>query len=130
MSESYSRIYCEKKLSGGSEFRKSGISTYIRALLLRWFLLSGLKAKAPPRVNTEFLPVTDSLEQVKEKWLGQRSTLGKWLDSIPEKHLDKAIYRHPYAGHLTIPGMIDFFYEHFLHHQPQIIQSVEHKSIA
>jgi len=120
LSESYSRMYCEKKLKNTSQFRKSGVATYIRSSLLRLYLLSGLKAKAPPRVNTENLPDSDSLDQVKQHWSEQRQLLGTLLEKVPFNFLDKAIYKHPYAGYLTIPGMLDFFEAHFRHHVPQI----------
>lgn len=120
LSESYSRMYCEKKLKYTTQFSNSGVATYIRSLLLRWYLLSGLKAKAPPPVNTDNLPDSDSLDQVKQHWSEQRQLLGTLLEKVPSDYLDKAIYKHPVAGYLTIPGMLDFFQAHFRHHIPQI----------
>ena len=123
LSESYSRMYCEKQLKYTTQFSNSGVATYIRALLLRWYLLSGLKAKAPPLVNTDNLPDSDSLDQVKQHWSEQRQLLGNMLEKVPSDYLDKAIYKHPYAGYLTIPGMLDFFEAHFRHHVPQILKA-------
>ncbi len=120
LAESYSMRYCEKKLKNTTQFRKSSVATYARSSLLQLYLLSGLKAKAPPRVNTDNLPESDSLDQVMQQWLDQRQKLHFWLEKIPPGYLDKAIYKHPIAGHLTIPGMLDFFEAHFRHHIPQI----------
>lgn len=120
LAESYSMMYCEKKLKNTTQFRKSSVATYARSSLLRLYLLSGLKAKAPPRVSTDNLPESDSIYQVMQQWGEQRQKLRVWLEKILPDYLDKAIYKHPIAGHLTIPGMLDFFEAHFRHHIPQI----------
>jgi len=123
LAESYSMMYCEKKLKNSVSFRKNSIASYIRSLLLRWYLLSGLKAKAPSRVNTDNLPESDSLDQVKQQWLDQRQKLLLWLEKISPVYLDKAIYKHPVAGYISLSGMLSFFEAHFRHHVPQILEA-------
>jgi len=124
LSESFSRMYCEKKLKNTTQFTTGGVSTYIRSLLLRWYLLSGLKAKAPPRVNTDNLPDSDSLDNVIRQWKEQRLLLGNMLEKVPSDYFNKTIYKHPFAGPLTISGMLDFFEAHFRHHVLQISKAV------
>jgi len=129
LSESYSRMYCEKKLKNTTQFTNSSVATHIRLLLLRWYLLSGLKAKAPQRVNTGSLPDSDSLDQVTRQWSEERQLLGTLLEKVSPDYFNKTIYKHPYAGHLTIPGMLDFFVAHFRHHVLQISKAAELKLV-
>lgn len=112
-----------------TKFTNSGVATDIRSLLLRWYLLSGLKAKAPQRVNTSSLPDSDSLDQVTRQWSEERQLLGALLEKIPPDYFNKTIYKHPFAGYLTISGMLDFFEAHFRHHVLQISKTARLKII-
>ncbi len=129
LSEYYSKGYCEKNLNTNSNFKKGGVVESTKLFVLKWYLLAGLKAKAPKSVNTSNLPESDSLENIQQKWRGQRDVLGSWLQSIPSNKLDIAVYKHPYVGFLTITGMIEFFDAHFKHHKEQIIRIVDLKSV-
>lgn len=120
LSESYSISYCKKKLSAPKVVSKSKISAYFRSKVLNWYLLAGLKAEAPSRVSSEYLPKSGNFEDVRDTWIGERQELKAWLTSIPAQYHSKAIYKHPYAGYLTINGMLSFFEAHFIHHVPQI----------
>lgn len=78
-----------------------------------------LKFKAP-KVVVEHTPEALSLEEITDRWNRSRTDLKQLLESIPEKHSRRLIYKHPIAGMLDAGQAVKFMYEHIRHHSPQI----------
>jgi hypothetical protein len=47
-----------------------------------------------------------------------------YLEDLPEHIFDKELYKHPFAGRVTIRGMVDFFGGHLERHAKQIDRTI------
>ena len=100
------------------ELHTVSLKNKVRAVLLKLALNSGMKFKAPPAVAT--VPTIVSLEQIRQQWDETRYKLEDLLTELPPALLDKCLFRHPYAGMLTISQTLTFLQDHFNHHLHQI----------
>ena len=125
MSEKYSRMYCEKKLSFKPKLKKAGISASLRAKFVNFYLNSPLKAPAPKQISGPHLPTEDTLDNVREIWLAERVNLAKFIHNLPQEYADKEVYKHPLGGRLSINGMMQFFDSHFINHEKQIYRALK-----
>ncbi|MEM9921384.1 MAG: DinB family protein [Bacteroidota bacterium] len=120
MSERYSLKYVQKKLSFNPELKKAGFKSTMRRLLVTSYLGSPLKIKAPEAISGENLPDFVSFWDSAKSWKSQREELRAYLEQLPNHLLDKEIYKHPFAGRLSILGMLRFFNAHFKRHHKQV----------
>jgi len=125
MSEKYSRMYCEKKLSFNPKLKKAGLGTSLRTKFVNFYLNSPFKAPAPKMISGPNLPEKDTLANVREIWLSERANLAKFIQDLPQEYTDKEIYKHPLGGRLTIDGMMQFFDAHFKNHEKQIYRALK-----
>ncbi len=125
LSEKYSRMYCEKKLSFNPKLKKVGIGTAIRTKFVNFYLNSPFKAPAPKMISGDVLPTEDTLANVREIWLAERINLAKFIQELPQEYTDKEIYKHPLGGRLSIDGMMQFFDAHFRNHEKQIYRALK-----
>jgi hypothetical protein len=44
---------------------------------------------------------------------------------LPDHLYDKEIYKHPFAGRLSLMGMVDFFEHHFRRHREQMRRALK-----
>lgn len=108
------------KIITSQNIEKTGWMNSIRVLLLRIFLRSSKKFKAPKAVSD--LPQHLEFKELAERWNVARKNLNDLLESLPETLLNKSIFKHPVAGKLTIYGGLSFIEEHVRRHQKQIHQ--------
>lgn len=125
LSEGYSQAYVEKKLSFKPRLKKAGLVERGRVLLLQCYLNAPFKFKAPTAVADENLPTDTTLAATKEQWLNQRQKLVAQLESYPPELFTMALYKHPFAGRMTLSGMLAFFQAHFNRHRKQIERTLE-----
>lgn len=118
--EELSLAYIKKKLSFEPKLKVANMATKMRLKLLKTYLNTPMKYKAPNNVSTEVLPAYSTLPELESKWLALRADLKSYLKNLPADLFDKEVYKHPFAGRLSLEGMIYFFEEHFLRHLKQI----------
>lgn len=119
-SERLSQGYIRKKLSFNPKLKRANLSTAWRSWLLSTYLRFPMKFKAPEAVAEEHFPEYSSLKDVRDQWQQQRQQLKSYLEDLPEHIYDKELYKHPFAGRVTIRGMVDFFGGHLERHSRQI----------
>lgn len=124
LSEKYSLQYCEKKLSFEPNLPKAGLAAAARALFVNWYLFLPLKVKAPALISTSALPKEDDLANIRTQYQTQRQLLRAFLEQLEESYLDREVYKHPFAGRLSFPGMFSFMTAHFRHHRKQIYRAL------
>lgn len=124
LSEKYSLQYCEKKLSFEPSLPKAGLAAAARALFVKWYLFFPFKVKAPALISTSALPKEDDLANIKTQYQTQRQLLRTFLEQLEENYLDREVYKHPFAGRLSFPGMFGFMTAHFRHHRKQIYRAL------
>ncbi len=123
LSETASLAYLRKKLQHAEGIKPAGLAGRLRAMLLRgWFLL-GRKAKAPKVLGDP--PAGESPEQVFGDFARLRAEWAQQLEAIPPDMVDKALFRHPIAGRMSLPDALRFFKTHFQHHEKGIQKLLE-----
>ena len=110
--------YIQKKLAEESELQESSLKNMVSAVLLKLALNSGMKFKAPKVAAT--VPDTVTLNALHTQWDATRYKLEDLLTELPQALLDKCLFRHPYAGMLSISQTLTFIQDHFNHHLAQI----------
>jgi DinB superfamily len=119
-SERLSVAYMTKKSLGIDTLKDSGLKQSVLSVLLNVSQrIPALKFKAP-KVVVENTPAALPLEELISQWDKSRANLKQLLESIPERHSRKLIYKHPIAGMLNVQQAVKFMYEHVHHHSPQI----------
>ena len=120
LAEGYGQSYVRKKLSYNPELKNAGIVAVWRNFLMNTYLKFPIKVKAPTAVSGENLPEYSSFWETAKKWKTQRQDLRQLMESMPPDHFKKEIYKHPFAGRLTLLGLLDFYEGHFARHRKQI----------
>jgi len=121
VSETGINHYIEKKLRSTEELQKAGLSHQLKSLLMRaLFRIPGIRFKAPPRLKELTPNQVPPLPELRQQWESVRRSLEQILNEYPDKLLDRAIFKHPRSGMLTIYQTMDFMLDHILHHQRQI----------
>ena len=110
--------YMRKKMKAGTKMKKINVLNRMRMWITCGFLESGLKWKAPSYIANP--PGDDSLEEMREKWKETRSQIEAYIQDYPDEWLDRAVYKHPMAGRLSLMQAIDSFIYHQRHHVHQI----------
>lgn len=125
LSEKFSLAYCRKKLSFKPKLAKAGLTAAARAKFVEYYLLSPFKFKAPPFISGDALPEQDTLQNIREEWMNQRTEMRHFFKNMPAEYTDKEVYRHPFGGRLSLPGMLDFFGAHIRNHEKQIYRALK-----
>ena len=113
--------YLDKKLQHSEELEKAGMGHTLKSLLLRALLrLPFTRFKAPTRLAELTPEQVEPLPQLRTEWQSVRRRLEQTLNEYPGKLLDRAIFKHPRSGMLTIYQTLDFMLDHVLHHQRQL----------
>lgn len=125
ISENLSLKYVQKKLSFNPELKAVGLSAKWRTFLLKNYLKTPIKFKAPKMVSTEAMPTVSDFQEMAARWKNSRKELKIYLESLPQELDNKAIYKHPVAGRLGLDGMVLFFDIHFDRHRKQIDRALK-----
>lgn len=129
MSEALSLQYLRKKLSGEMEnMNKAGIKAKMRVIALNTFMKSNRKRKAPAVVNETVFPEKSNLAEVMDTWRSRRKELQAFLAEQPDEAFTVEAYRHPFAGRMSLLGMLQFFDAHFDRHRKQIRRTIGEES--
>ncbi len=120
LSERLSHLYIKKKLSFDPKLKWNPVQNGLRMTLLKFYLGTPFKWKAPEMVGSEQLPDQSSFWEVAKKWKQQRNELHQFLHEVPPQHFNKLVYRHPVVGRISLYGMLGFFDAHFKRHERQI----------
>ena len=124
LAEKHSIAYCIKKLSFDPKLKKAGINSILKEWLVKSYFILPLKLEAPKGIDTPNLPKKDDLENIKQNWLYNRDQMKRFLENVDEKYLDRELYKHPFAGRLSLKVMLIFFISHFRHHRKQIYDAL------
>ncbi|NBC08058.1 MAG: hypothetical protein GVY26_12770 [Bacteroidetes bacterium] len=125
LAEGGSLGYVKKKLSFQPRLSKLGFGDRFRAFMLNFYLVLPFKFKAPKGVGDEALPERSTFEETQGEWLQVRAELRAYLEGLPEGHFSKSLYKHPFAGRMSLKGMLQFFGSHVERHAAQIDRSLK-----
>jgi len=125
LAEGGSVKYVQKKLSFNPELKTAGAASKARSVLVNAYLSSPLKRKAPDAIAGDNLPEHTTFWDVAKKWKGQREELRSYLAELPADLFDKELYKHPFAGKMTLEDMLSFFQRHYNRHKKQIYRTLK-----
>ncbi|GAB2781241.1 putative damage-inducible protein DinB [Hymenobacter luteus] len=113
--------YMEKKLLQADALAKAGVGSTLKSWLLRALLrLPFTRFKAPAHLAKLTPTEVPPLPELRAEWEAVRRRLERLLNEYPGTLLDRAIFKHPRSGMLTIYQTLDFMLDHVLHHQKQV----------
>ncbi len=118
--EQVTNSYIQRKVQKQETLGYASIRHAFRSLLLKLALNSGMKFKAPEMVAS--VPEQSTLPDLRTQWDNCRFRLEDTLTELPQELMDKCLFRHPYAGPLSITQTMSFLQDHFHHHARQITQ--------
>ena len=122
LTEQLSLKYIQKKLSFQPELAKAGLKSRLRLSLLRIYLISPLKFKAPEAVQSQDRTPQCNLEEFGQIWQAERAKMKEFIRELDNDLLIKEVYKHPFVGRLSIAQMLQFFQHHFHRHEKQILK--------
>lgn len=118
--EGYAAQYVRKKLSFDPKIAKAGVPSKLRSVALDLYFKSPLKRKAPQAAGDDFVVGEYKWKEMKAEWLAQRVQLEELLSSLPADRFLEEVYKHPFAGRMSLKGMLRFFQGHFDRHRKQL----------
>jgi uncharacterized damage-inducible protein DinB len=120
MSEQLSLAYIRKKLSYPETLQHFHWKSWPAVWLLKFVLWSPYKRKAPQNINMWENQTILSREELDMNWSALRKDLITFIDQHQPAFGSHMVYRHPYAGRMTMHQMLIFFNDHMEHHMRQI----------
>lgn len=91
-----------------------------RSTALKLSLWLPIKFKAPRVAAAAVEEQSIPMEQLLPLWNSSNEQLRQYLAAFDQRHLHYAVFKHPFAGALTITQTLDFMAEHLHHHLPQL----------
>jgi hypothetical protein len=108
--------YLHKKIKSPTLPGRSSLEP-VKMVFLYLIMISPLKFKAPKVVSE---PENRDLESSFEEWGKIRKSIREFVEEYPESNLNKAIFKHPFIGRISLESTLWFFKMHIEHHQKQI----------
>ncbi len=121
--ERKSLAYLQKKIQKPEAIQEAGLIAAIKSGLLTLAMACPVKIKAPPG-SPEIVQQASSAE-LDAEWTAVRDNWHQFLIAYPREYADKAIYRHPIMGRLTLDQMLTFLANHLRRHSGQIRRALE-----
>jgi len=118
ISESLSLGYVRKKMQAGNTLPKVGLPSALRLLALQLYLASPLRARAPKASAS--VPDHSGLDDLRARWGAIREDWRTFLESFPPELLGRMVFRHPFAGLLSLTHALGFLQAHLDHHARQV----------
>jgi uncharacterized damage-inducible protein DinB len=116
--EQGSLAYLRKKLQDPAAIPRADFRSALRLGLIAAVLRSPLRLKAPERVARP--PADTTFAEARREWDEVRRGWRDLVEGFPPELVGRAVYRHPFAGRLTLAHTLGFLAEHFRHHRRQI----------
>ena len=110
--------YIQHKHQKGELIHKVGIKAKISYFSLKIMLKTNLKFKAPKVVEQN--PETMDFDTLVNDWEASQNEFKAFLTNFPAELKGIAVFRHPYAGFLSIQQTIEFIIDHAEHHKRQM----------
>jgi len=93
----------------------------VGALFILLVMLSPMRVKVPAAALTVLPEVmTDDASGIATHWEQVRGEMGILLQSLQLNQLDRALFRHPVSGWMTMRQAIAFLSAHLRHHEYQL----------
>ena len=110
--------YIRKKMQAGAALETAGPASRLRLLALQVTLALPMRVKAPTTAGD--VPTESELRALRARWDEVRRSLDELVRSFPPELEDRLVFRHPYAGRMTLAHALGTLEAHLDHHIPQV----------
>jgi uncharacterized damage-inducible protein DinB len=118
LAESMSLGYIKKKVLAVEELEEVGFRQNLTMNIMKLAQRSSRKFKAPAPVSQP--ESGSSHDDLRKDWEAVQLALKSFLDQFPDQYVKKALYKHPFAGRLSLSQMMKVHVYHINRHQSQI----------
>ena len=122
LAEQHTLAYIRKKMQDPSALPRAGAMSFWRMAVVVVALRSPYRAKAPER--TAHPDADTTLAAVREHWDGVRRDWQELVDAFPPSLADRAVFRHPRVGMVSLAHTLGFLQAHLDHHRRQIARRI------
>lgn len=116
--EALSLAYVRKKMQAGAALPRAGLASRLRLLGLRLALRSPLRLRAPAATAT--VPATIDPDELRARWDTVRAELATLVEAFPPDLVGRLVFRHPFAGRMSLADTLGFMQAHLEHHLAQV----------
>lgn len=120
LSEQLSTAYIRKKLSYPDTLQPFQLKSWGGVFLIKLALWSNYKRKAPVAINMWEQQTILSQADLEQQWIKLRADMIALIEKNQEAFGSHMVYRHPFAGRMTMHQMLIFLNDHMAHHIKQI----------
>jgi uncharacterized damage-inducible protein DinB len=110
--------YLRKKMQAPAAIPPAGPMSWVRMIAVAAVLRSPVRRRAPPQTASP--PADVGLGEAAARWHRVRAEWAAFLDAFPAELARRAVFRHPFAGRMSIAHTLGFMQEHQRHHARQI----------
>ena len=110
--------YIQRKVDNPEGLPDVTASGWLRLVTLAIALRSPLRFEAPGRSGD--VPEREDPAETRRRWDEVRSRWRELVERFPPELKRKGVFRHPFAGRMTLSQALGFTAEHFRHHEKQI----------
>ncbi len=122
LAEQHTLAYIHKKMQDPSQLPPAGAMSFWRMAIVVVALRSPYRAKAPER--TAHPEADTTLAAVRAHWDGVRKGWQELVDGFPPALADRAVFRHPRTGMMSLARTLAFTQAHLDHHRRQIARRI------
>jgi len=120
LSEQLSTAYIRKKLSYPDTLLPFQVKSWGGVFLIKLVLWTSYKRKAPVNINMWEQQTILSQADLEQHWSSLRAEMITLIEKHQPAFGSHMVYRHPFAGRMTMRQMLIFFNDHMAHHIKQI----------
>lgn len=114
--------YVRKKMQAGLALEKAGPASRLRLLAVQIALALPLRVAAPGPAGE--VPAQSELQALRARWDEVRGDLERLVRGFPPELQDRLVFRHPFAGRMTLAHALGTLEAHLEHHVPQVQRAV------
>ena len=115
--------YTSRKMLGGTELPRAGLTSRMRLLALKGATASPLRFRAP--AITADVPNEADPGDVLALWQETREGWRRLLEEFPGELLDRMVFRHTLVGLLGLRDTLAFLQTHLDHHARQVDRQLD-----
>ena len=123
MAERLSNGYIRKKFNAIEDLPDVGVKAKAAMYAMKIAQSSPKKFKAPSSVSQP--NANQSFQEVIDNWKKERKVLADFLEAYPDQYINRALYKHPFIGRLSLGQMVEVHLYHIQRHMRQIEHRVE-----
>ncbi|MFQ5527136.1 MAG: DinB family protein [Thermoanaerobaculia bacterium] len=117
--EGRSLAYLERKTQEAPErIPRAGVLGRFRSAALGWVLRSSIRVPAPPGAGE--VPNAAELDELRADWEQVRAAWSGFLETFPTELENRAVYKHPVAGRMSLEQALRFLILHLERHSGQV----------